>query len=199
MPLTLTMEGCPTDFETIGSRLGFRPDEARADLLRLVWRGARFPAILCLSIAVALLFLSIPILQAIGSRGFGSRVGSLWYFPVMNLILLVIALFLLSLRRTVILDRRSGKICLSKKNLFRRRDLTLDFAEVAALKLGPDPVYGGFGVAGSTAGQSFPAPSLRLVLTNETTVLVDRGGQRRLQGLGRQLAEFLQRPLTQSD
>ena len=179
MPLTLTMEGCPTDFETIGSRLGFRPDEARADLLRLVWRGARFPAILCLSIAVALLFLSIPILQAIGSRGFGSRVGSLWYFPVMNLILLVIAL--------------------SKKNLFRRRDLTLDFAEVAALKLGPDPVYGGFGVAGSTAGQSFPAPSLRLVLTNETTVLVDRGGQRRLQGLGRQLAEFLQRPLTQSD
>ncbi len=193
------MEGRPADFETIGSRLGFRSDEARADRLRLVWRGARFPAILCLSIAVALLFLSIPILQAIGSRGFGSRVGSLWYFPVMNLILLVIALFLLSLRRTVLLDRTTGKICLSKKNLFRRRDLTLDFAEVASLKLGPDPVYGGFGVAGSTASQSFPAPSLRLVLTNETTVLVDRGGQRRLQGLGRQLAEFLQRPLTQSD
>lgn len=190
------MEARPADFETIGSRLGFLLDEERPDQLRFVWRGTRFPGLLCLAIALTLLFLSIPILQAIWFRGFGSRVGSLWYFPVMNLILLAIALFLLSLRRTIFFDRKAGKIVLSKKNLFGHRDLTLAFDDITALRLGADEVYSGFGVAGSTASQSFPAPSLRLVLRDGTTVLVDRGGQRRLEGLGKRLAEFLRRPLT---
>jgi hypothetical protein len=191
------MQASARDFETIGSRLGFRLDEARADRLRLVWRGARFPALLCLGIAVALLFLSVPILQAIWSRGIGSRVGSLWYFPLMNLILLGIALFLLSLKRAIVLDRTQGRALLSKAHCFRRRDLALAFADIDAVRLGPDAVHSGFSVAGSTASESFPAPSLRLVLKDGTTVLVDRGGQRRLETLGRTLAEFLERPLVQ--
>jgi len=193
------MEGCPADFETIGSRLGFHLDKVQADRLLLWWRGARFPGVLCLVIAVTLLFLSVPILQAIWFRGLASRVGSLWYFPVMNFILLIIAFFLLSLRRTILADRADEKVVFSKKNLFRRRDLTVDFSEITALRLAPDQVYGGFGVAGSTASQSFPAPSLRLVLRDAATVLIDRGSQRRLEALGRELAEFLQRPLLRTD
>jgi hypothetical protein len=172
--------------------------EEHPDRLQLVWRGARFPALLCLGIALALLAVSIPVGQAIWSRGLESRVGSLWYFPVMNLILLAVAIFLLSLRRTVLIDRRVGRVFLSKENVFRRRELALLIADIVALKLGTDEVYSGFSAAGSTASQSFPVPSLRLALRDHSTVLLDRGGQRRLEGLGRRLAGFLALPLTDS-
>jgi len=59
------MEGKPDQFEAMGSRLGFRIAEEDQEKLRLVWRGARFPAFLCLGIALALLFLSLPTLEAV--------------------------------------------------------------------------------------------------------------------------------------
>jgi hypothetical protein len=59
------MIGDPAQFETIGNRLGFEIAENTSEKLRLVWRGARFPAFLCLGIAVLLLAVSVPILEAL--------------------------------------------------------------------------------------------------------------------------------------
>lgn len=189
------MEGHPTDFETIGSRLGFQIKEESADHLQMVWHGTRFPGLLCLGLSSALLFLSVPIVEAIRLRGFQSPVGPLWYFPVMNLILLGVALFLLSRQRVITLDKRSGKVYLSKRGLFARKELIVDFDDILSLKLVTDQVYSGFAVAGSTAGQGFPALSLRLVLGIGETILLDRGGRRRLEYLSHRLSYFLAKPL----
>ena len=59
------MEGNPTQFEAIGNRLGFRILEETDKKLSLVWQGPRFPAFLCLGIALLLLSVSLPILYAI--------------------------------------------------------------------------------------------------------------------------------------
>ncbi|MBI2348785.1 MAG: hypothetical protein HYV05_09055, partial [Deltaproteobacteria bacterium] len=48
---------------------------------------------------------------------------------------------------------------------------------------------------GSAAAQSHPVPSLRLVLDNGETVLLDRGGTKRLEDLGSRLAAALGKPL----
>jgi hypothetical protein len=189
------MEGNPDQFEAIGSRLGFRVAEENQEKLRLVWRGARFPAFLCLGIALALLFLSVPILQAIHQRGFEGPAASLWYFPVMNLTLLGIAAFLLSLERTILLDRQKHHVVLLKRNIFRRASLRVDYEEVVALTLGRDEVYSGFAVAGSSAAQKYPVPSLRLSLKGGATLLLDRGGRTRLQALGQRLSRHLGKPL----
>lgn len=189
------MEGNPAQFEAIGSRLGFRIDAEDREGIRLVWQGARFPAFLCLGIAVALLFLSLPILEAIRQRGLGGPAGPLWYFPLMNLILLGISLFLLSLRRSILFDHRQRQVVLQKRNLFRSTRLRLPYDEVAALRLGIDQVYGGFAVAGSSAAERYPVPSLRLVLKEGETVLLDRGSFRRLETLGKRLAALLAKPL----
>jgi hypothetical protein len=61
--------------------------------------------------------------------------------------------------------------------------------------LGLDQVYSGFAVAGSSAAQSFAVPSLRLMLTGDATVLIDRGGGRRLEELGQTIAYRLGLPL----
>jgi hypothetical protein len=55
-------------------------------------------------------------------------------------------------------------------------------------------VYNGFAVAGSSAAQQFPVPSLRLFLVNGDSVLLDRGSRRRLKELGNQIGEQLKRP-----
>lgn len=189
------MEGDPAQFEAIGSRLGFRVDAEDEERLGLVWQGARFPAYLCLGIATALLFLSIPILEAIRQRGFEGSAGSLWYFPIMNLILLGISVFLLSLKRTIVFDHRKQEVVFHKHTIFRQTRLCAGYDEVTALRLGVDQVYSGFAVAGSSAAEHYPVPSLRLVLNSGESVLVDRGGLRRLQGLGTRLSELLGRPL----
>lgn len=163
--------------------------------LSLAWRGARFPAFLCLGIAIALLLLSLPIAEAIRQRGFQSPVGSLWYFPVMNLILLGISLFLLSLKRVILFDHKKREIVFHKRSIFRTIRLCVDYDEVAELRLGTDEVHGGFAATSSTAGQKFPVPSLRLILTGGETVLLDRGGKRRLEALERRLSTFLGKPL----
>ena len=189
------MEGNPVEFEAIGNRLGFRIDAEDKEGIRLVWRGARFPALLCLGIAVALLFLSLPILEAIRQRGLQGPAASLWYFPLMNLILLGISFFLLSLKRTIVFNHKQQQVVLQKRNIFRRVELSVAYNEVAALRLGIDQVYGGFAVAGSSAAQSYPVPSLRLILKNGETVLLDRGSVRRLEALGKRLSGLLEKPL----
>lgn len=189
------MEGNPAQFEAIGSRLGFRINAKDQERTHLVWQGARFPAFLCLGIATALLFLSVPILDAIRQKGLGGPAGSLWYFPIMNLILLGISFFLLSLKRTILFDHQQRRVVLHKRHIFRRVKLRVSYDEVIALRLGIDQVYSGFTVAGSSAANHYPIPSLRLVLKGGKTVLLDRGGTRRLESLGKRLSDLLGKPL----
>ncbi len=189
------MEGNPAHFEAIGSRLGFRVTSESQEKLILIWQGARFPAFLCLGIAVALLFLSLPILEAIRQRGLAGPAGALWYFPMMNLILLGISVFLLSLRRTILFDHKEKQIVFHKRHIFRSTKLCVSYNEVTALRLGIDQVYSGFAVAGSSADERYAVPSLRLILKNRETVLLDRGSVRRLESLGNRLSGFLEKPL----
>ncbi len=188
------MQGNPAYFEAIGNRLGFHVAEESREKLILVWQGARFPAFLCLGIALALLFLSVPILEAIHQKGFTGPAGSLWYFPIMNLVLLGIAFFLLSVKRTISVDSKNGQVTLTRRTLFRSFSLSANYDEVAVLRLGIDEVYSGFAVAGSSAAQRYPASALRLILKTGETVLLDRGGRKRLEGLGKNLSRQLGKP-----
>jgi hypothetical protein len=185
------MEGNPADFEIIGNRIGFRVVEDSGERLRLLWQGPRFPAFLCLGIALLLLFVSIPISQAIYLHGFASRVSSLWYFPLMNLVLIAIALYLLAQQRRIIIESADHAIILMKRNLTKTFSLKLSVGEIEHLRLGVDQVYSGFALAGSSAAQRFPIPSLRLALAGGATVLLDRGGARRLEELGKKIAHRL--------
>lgn len=190
------MVGDPREFESIGNRLGFRTVPANHDRIHLEWHGGRFPAFLCLGVAGFLLLLSVPVFQAIRIHGLDSAVGSLWYFPVMNVALLGVVAFLLSLKRIILVDRAVGKVSLTKRNLWSRRQLTIDFDEVEAIRLGNDQVYSGFAVAGSTAGaKSFPALSLRLILPDSQSVLLERGAGRKTRELATRLGEFMGKPV----
>jgi len=189
------MEGNPAEFEAIGNRLGFVIAKEQEQRLELSWRGPRFPAYLCLGISLLLLFVTLPIVEAIRLRGFIGPAGSLWYFPVMNLILLGIAFYLLSQKRSIVIDGVARKVTLARRSMHRRILLTLDFVDIEKLKLGADQVYSGFAVAGSSAAQSFPVPSLRLVIKRGASVLLDRGGFKRLEALGRRIGERIDQPL----
>ena len=189
------MQGNPAQFEALGSRLGFRLIQDTPERIVLVWQGARFPAFLCLGIALALLFISVPILEAIRQKGFQGPAASLWYFPLMNLVLLGISFYLLSLKRTITADAKDKTIVLWKRALLRRIRLRLNWDEVTALRLGVDQVYSGFAIAGSSAAETYPVPSLRLMLDNGATVLMDRGSRRRLETLGRRLSVLTEKPL----
>ncbi|MBI3000960.1 MAG: hypothetical protein HYY46_21295 [Deltaproteobacteria bacterium] len=188
------MEGNPAHFEALGTRLGFRVDISTDESLRLTWRGARFPAFLCLGIACILLSLSVPIVVAIQQRGLEGPAGSLWYFPVMNLILLGVAFYLLSLKRMIVIDPYARQVRWLKSSIFRRLRLSVDYAEVTALRLGIDEVYSGFAVAGSS-DEKYPVPSLRVILASGDSVLIDRGGIKRLNSLGERLSRLLEKPL----
>ena len=188
------MEGNPTSFDAMGNRLGFELAENNLQRLRLVWHGPRFPAYLCLSIAVVLLFISVPIVEAIRLRGFAGPAASLWYFPLMNAILFGIACYLVSLNRSILFDHQAQKIVLTSQSLFRRSLLSASYSEIEQINLGMDQVYNGFAVAGSSAAQQFPVPSLRLFLVNGDSVLLDRGSRRRLKELGNQIGEKLKKP-----
>jgi hypothetical protein len=188
------MQGNPASFDAIGNRLGFGIAENNLERLRLVWHGPRFPAYLCLSIAIVLLFISVPIVEAIRLRGFAGPAASLWYFPLMNAILFGIACYLLTLKRSILLDHRAQEIILTNQSLFKRSLLSASYSEIQQVNLGLDQVYNGFAVAGSSAAQQFPVPSLRLFLVNGDSVLLDRGSRRRLKELGNQIGEQLKRP-----
>ena len=71
----------------------------------------------------------------------------------------------------------------------------MNYDEIAALRLGIDQFYDGFALAGSSAAERYPIPSLRLILLGGETVLIDRGGRKRLEGLAKQLSQLLERPL----
>jgi hypothetical protein len=187
------MQGNPASFDAIGNRLGFGIAKNDPQCLRLIWHGPRFPAYLCLSIAVLLLFISVPIVGAIRLRGFVGPAASLWYFPVMNMILFGIACYLLTLKRIILFDHQGQKIVLTNQSLFNRSVLSASYSEVEKINLGVDQVYNGFAVAGSSAAEQFPVPSLRLFLVNGDSVLLDRGGRGRLKELGNQISERLER------
>ncbi|MPZ75755.1 MAG: hypothetical protein GEU77_04465 [Deltaproteobacteria bacterium] len=188
------MQGNPANFDAIGNRLGFRIAENNIQTLRLIWHGPRFPAYLCLSIAVLLLFVSVPIIEAVRLRGFVGPAASLWYFPLMNLILFGIACYLLTLKRAIVFHHNQKTITLTSQSLFNRSRLSASYSEIEQINLGVDQVYNGFAVAGSSAAQQFPVPSLRLYLVNGETVLLDRGSRRRLKELGKQISERLKMP-----
>jgi hypothetical protein len=189
------MEGNPTQFEAIGNRLGFRVAEESDRELCLVWQGPRFPAFLCLGIALLLLSVSLPILYAIYLNGFVGAAGSLWYFPLMNLILFGISFYLLSQKRTIIIDNAAQQITLKKRSLYQTTLLSVAYLEIKTLKLGVDQVYSGFAVAGSSSAQAFPVPSLRLLAKGGESILLDRGSFRKLEELGRRISSRLNKQL----
>jgi len=189
------MIGDPVQFEALGNRLGFSVVEATPEKLKLVWQGARFPAFLCLGIALLLLFVSVPIMLALLERGFVGPAGSLWYFPVMNLVLFGIAFFLVTQRRTVEIDGKAGQVILRRLSLYRTTMLKISSAEITRVTLSNDLVTDSFAVGGSTAAQSFPVPALRLVLANGENVLLDRGSLRRLRDHAKLVSELIGKPL----
>jgi len=189
------MIGDPTQFEAIGNRLGFRVVEESPDKLKLHWQGPRFPAFLCLGIALLLLVVSVPIVQALLLRGFVGPAGSLWYFPLMNLVLFGIAFLLLTQRRTIEVNSTSGELTLRRLSLYRSTVLKVSFDEIKHVTLSNDEVYSGFAIGGSTAAQSFPIPALRLVFSDSENVLLDRGSLRRLTDLGKLVSERVVKPL----
>jgi hypothetical protein len=189
------MIGNPAQFEAIGSRLGFRAVERTPRKLLFRWQGARFPAFLCLGIALLLLFVSVPIVEALRLRGFVGPAGSLWYFPVMNLVLFGISIFLITQRRTIEVDSDARQITLRRQSLYRHIVFAAGYDEIAELTLGVDQVYSGFAIGGSTAAESFPVPALRLKLKNGENVLLDRGSLRRLAETGALVSERIARPL----
>ncbi len=189
------MTGDPVQFEAIGNRLGFRVVEESADKLKLYWQGPRFPAFLCLGIALLLLAISLPIVQALLLRGFVGPAGSLWYFPLMNLVLFGIAFFLLTQQRTIEIDGVTSKVTLRRSSLYRSTVLEVKFSEIKRLTLANDQVYSGFAIGGSTAAQTFPIPALRLFFSEGENVLLDRSSLRRLTELGRLVSERVMKTL----
>lgn len=189
------MEGQPAQFESIGNRLGFRVLEENSRWLKLSWRGPLFPAFLCLSIALLLLSVSVPIVLALRLRGFVGPAGALWYFPIMNLVLLAISLYLITQGRAILIDSAAQNVTLTRRSLHRIHALSLSYGEIERLELAMDQVYSGFSVAGSSAAQSFPVPSLRLIAAGGQSILIDRGSGRKLADLGRKISERLIKPL----
>lgn len=185
------MTGDPAQFEAMGNRLGFTIAEDSPERLRLVWQGARFPAFLCVGMAILLLFISVPILQALHQRGFVGPAGSLWYFPMMNIVLFGIALFLVTQRRTILFDSQAKIFELCRRSLYRKTTLTGSFAEIEKITLSIDQVFSGFAIGGSTAAESFPVPALRLQLAGGQSALLDRGSLRRLDESGKKIAARL--------
>jgi hypothetical protein len=189
------MIGDPAQFEALGNRLGFRIVEQTSDILRLHWQGARFPAFLCLGIALLLLFVSVPITQALILRGFVGPASSLWYFPLMNLVLFGISIFLVTQRRFIEINNPTRTITLTRRSLYRSVIFSTSYDEVDEIRLTIDEIQSGFAVSGSTAAQKFPVPALRLALANGDSVLLDRGSFRKLSEFGKLISERLGKSL----
>ncbi|HVO92052.1 MAG TPA: hypothetical protein VMT22_04395 [Terriglobales bacterium] len=190
------MNGDAAQFEAIGNRLGFRVVEQTPDRLRLRWQGARFPAFLCLGIALLLLSISIPITQALILRGFVGPAGSLWYFPLMNFMLFGIAIFLLTQQRVIELDNQRRNIKLKRQSLYHSVLFSAGYDEICEIHLGIDEIQSGFALGGSTAAQKFPVPALRMRIANGDWLLLDRGSYRKLAEIGSIMGERLGKSLT---
>jgi hypothetical protein len=189
------MIGDPGQFETIGNRLGFQIVEQSPQKLRLRWQGARFPAFLCLGIALLLLFVSVPIVQALQLRGFVGPAASLWYFPLMNLVLFGISIYLITQRRMIVFDSMAHQLTLRRQSLYRSVILRAPYGEVDAVQLGVDQVYSGFALGGSTAAEKFAVPALRIRFTSGDDVLLDRGSFKKLAELGSLVSQQIAKPL----
>jgi hypothetical protein len=190
----LVMIGNPAQFEAIGNRLGFHAQQQTPHRLVFRWQGARFPAFLCLGIALLLLFVSVPILEALRQRGFVGPAGSLWYFPLMNLALFGISIYLITQRRTIEVDNDKQQITLRRQSLYRTKLLVAPYDEIAKISLVIDRVYSGFAIGGSTAGESFPVPALRVSFRNGENVLLDRSSFRRLMEIAKPICERTGKP-----
>ncbi len=193
------MIGDSAQFEALGNRLGFRIAEATPQNLKLTWQGARFPAFLCLGIALLLLGVSVPIAQALLVRGFVGPAGSLWYFPLMNVVLFAISIYLVTQKRTIEIDGIPRQITLRRVSLYRTTILIVNYNEIDHVSLSNDQISDSFAVGGSTAAQSFAVPALRLVLANGQSVLLDRGSLRRLRAHGNVIAERTGRQLQENN
>src|SRR5437899_12373672 len=134
------MNGQPVQFEAIGTRLGFSVAERTPKRLRLLWQGPRFPAFLCLGIALLLLFVSVPIVQALQLRGFVGPAAALWYFPLMNLVLFGISIYLITQRRMIVFDGTAHQLTLRRRSLYRSIMLRAPYGEIASVKLAVDQV-----------------------------------------------------------
>ena len=189
------MIGDPSQFEAIGNRLGFDIVEDTPERLRLAWQGARFPAFLCVGIALLLLFVSVPIVQALYARGFVGPAGSLWYFPLMNLVLIGIAIFLLTQRRTIVVDSSAKSVELCRRSLYRQTKLIASFDEIENITVNIDQVFSGFAIGGSTSAESFPVPALRVHFSGADAALLDRGSLRRMEVAGKKIAARIGKPL----
>jgi hypothetical protein len=88
-----------------------------------------------LGIALLLLFISVPIVEALRLRGFVGPAGSLWYFPVMNLILFGISVFLITQRRTIEVDSEARRMTLRRQSLYRTISFTASYEEIDKLTL----------------------------------------------------------------
>jgi len=189
------MIGDPGQFEAIGNRLGFQIVEQSPQKLRLQWQGARFPAFLCLGIALLLLFVSVPIVQALQLRGFVGPAAALWYFPLMNLVLFGISIYLITQRRMIVFDGTAHQLTLRRRSLYRSIMLRAPYGEIASVKLAVDQVYSGFALGGSTAAEKFAVPALRIGFTSGNDVLLDRGSFKKLAELGRLVSQQIAKPL----
>jgi len=110
-------------------------------------------------------------------------------------VLLGIAVYLLSQKRTIVIDNGAQQVTLKKRSLGRITSLSVPYPEIKRLALGIDQVYSGFAVAGSSSAQAFPVPSLRLFATGGESILLDRGSLRKLEELGRRVSTRLDKPL----
>ena len=111
----------------------------------------------------------MPILQALHLRGFVGPAGSLWYFPLMNLVLFGIAIFLITQRRTIVIDSSAKSVELCRQSLYRRTKLIARYDEIENITLSIDQVFSGFAIGGSTSAESFPVPALRIHVSGGAT------------------------------
>jgi hypothetical protein len=190
-----TLHGDPGRFEWTGSKIGYRLQEKTGEII-LHWKCPLFPPLLCLGIALFLLAPSFFILQAIWMDIQGPA-RSLWYFPVMNLILLGIGVYLLSLRRQVVFDSNARSVRFTKLSLAGVERLEVGFEDIVQARIAPDRVKIGYIVAAEKEG--YPIPALRLVLGSDHTVLVERGRKTRLIDIGRKISGQIGCPVLVSD
>jgi hypothetical protein len=107
----------------------------------------------------------------------------------------VISLYLVSQKRTIRIEGSTGRVTLHRHSLFRYRALSLDYSAIRSVRLAQDRVYSGFAVAGSSAAESFPVPSLRLITMTGESILLDRGNRKKLSELGKRIADRIAKPL----
>jgi hypothetical protein len=113
----------------------------------------------------------------------------------MNLVLFGIAIFLITQRRTIVVDSSAKSFELCRQSLYRKTRLFASFDEIGNITLSIDQVFSGFAIGGSTSAESFPVPALRIHFTGVEAALLDRGSVRRLEDAGKKIAARIGKPL----